>query len=180
MCINVFEKEIDIYYRYVCLLPFLVVIILSNNIITYILLGIMLFIGNMKKDNILFLIMIIITFICFFINNLLLIKIVLMIDFLLYFIIDNKKQIDNNFDSLYYKNKEKISNILKKGEIDDKIMNEVYIKTKNDIKMKQETSLLRFKKNKYYNQKDNLNNILYVSFHLIILFMSILIGSCVI
>ncbi len=87
--------------------------------------------------------------------------------------------IDNDFDNLYTSNRKEISNLLEKGEIDDKIMKQIYIKTKFDIKMRNEYNLLRFKKNNNIH-KDNLNNILYISSRLIILFLSILIGSCVI
>ncbi len=179
MCIKVFKKEVNIYYRFICLLPFIIVILFLNNVVTYILLAILLFIDCLRRRDFLFLIMSLITFIFFLINNLLLIKLILITDYIMYFMISKDYIIDNDFDNLYTSNRKEISNLLEKGEIDDKIMKQIYIKTKFDIKMRNEYNLLRFKKNNNIH-KDNLNNILYISSRLIILFLSILIGSCVI
>ena len=182
MCIKVFKKEINMYYRGICLLSFVTVIMFSNNIVTYIILGIMFALINLRKQNMTLYISLIITLIVLLVNNLLLIKIILCIDYILYFILFEEKEIkkkDVYFESVYKDNQKKISSILEKGEIDSKIKNDIYNKTVSDVRKKNENKLLRFNSSDY-SYYDTRPNYYYVIFHLIILFLSILIGSCVI
>lgn len=176
MCINVFEKKINDYYRDICLLSFAVVIIFSNNLATYIILGIMYLLFNLKKEKMHIYLLIVMTILIFIINNTMLIKIMLSIDYVLYFLlIEEKRKKDFYFDTIYEENNKEITNLLGKGEIDNKIKNVIYHKTINDIKKKKDNQLLRFD-----NNYDIKTNCYYVIMHLIILFLSILIGSCVI
>ena len=187
MCINVFKKEVDIFYRVICLIAFGIVIIFSNNIATYFLLGLFLLFGCLKKEKLNIFILIIITIIAFLINNFFLIKIILIIDYAFYFMGDNyikkdvsKKSTDKYYDTIYNSNKKKITNVLEKGDIDSKIIKEIEDKTKVDLEKKKENLLLRYHQDKVYIKKNNSDIIYYVAFHLIILFLSILIGSCAI
>ena len=153
MCIKVYKKEINIYYKCICLLSYITVIILSNNVITYLVLS-MFLIFNTKNEKLFFLTSLFATILVFIINNMFLIKVYLIICYIIYFILYREEET----------NKKVILNNLGKGDIDDKI-----------IRIK-ENELIRFKKDKYSN---NLDVIYYLSLHLIILFLSILIGSCV-
>ncbi len=192
MCIKVYEEEINSYYRFICLITFLIVILFSNNIVTYAILLVLVFIRNVKKQSVLIDSLFILSFIIFIIsiifNYYFLLKIMIIINYMIYFLeirsirdLNVKEKKDNRlFNDIYDYNKKKISNQLKKGEkIDNKIMNEVYKKSLSDLQRKQEVRLLRFasKKNSYNINSDNTY---YVAFHLIILFISILIGSCAI
>lgn len=178
MCINVFEKEINDYYRDICLLSFAIVIIFSNNIATYIILGIMYLIFNFKIEKMYVYLLIIMTLLIFIINNMMLIKIILSIDYVLYFLlIEEKRKKNLYFDNIYEENNKKITNFLGKGEIDNKIKNDIYHKTIDEMKKRNENRLLRFDNDNYYDTK---SNCYYVIIHLIILFLSILLGSCVI
>ena len=65
------------------------------------------------------------------------------------------------------------------SKIDNRIKNDIYNKTVSDVRKKNENKLLRFNSSDY-SYYDTRPNYYYVIFHLIILFLSILIGSCVI
>ncbi len=190
MCIKVYEEEISYYYRFICLITFIIVVLFSNNIVTYAILLVLVFIRNVKKQSILVDGLFILTFITFILSiifdNYVFLKLILIADYTIYFLEITKisdvkiKEEKNNkiFNIIHAYNKKRI---LEKGDkIDNKIMNEVYQKSVADMNEKEEVQMLRFMDNKKYSNNINSDDTLYVVFHLIILFVSILIGSCAI
>ena len=148
-----FEKEVSLFYRFICLLAFLTVIILSNNFITPIVLIIFFVLATRYFDSylyVLFYLLSIIAFIMTFIFKInIFLKIVGVFNFVLYFF---------NATSL-----KRIFIIKKKERID---------------KGKSEYDYIRFneKKVKSSTIDDNLGLVYYVTFHFAILFLSILVG----
>ena len=85
-----FNKKIDINYCYICFIVFSIVLWFSNNIITYGILLLIVFISNVKKQTKLIDISFILTFISLFVallfKNFFLLKIMIIMDYLLYFL----------------------------------------------------------------------------------------------
>ena len=168
-----YDEEIDINYRYICLITFAIILLFSNNIITYAILLFIVILRNVKKETALVNISFIFTFIALlfvlFLDNYLLLKVMIIIDYCLYFLDINSI---NNL-------KDKKNSFRKKGEkIDNKTVDEL---NSYEIMKKNELKFLRFNNtNDNYITIKNKDNVSYVVFHLIILFISILIGSCAI
>ena len=108
-------------------------------------------------------------------------------DYLLYFLnidsISDFYQIndESKLQIIYENNTKRVSELLEKGEkIDEKLVNELKKKSSLELQKKEEIQLLRFKDNHQFHNYSNSLGFFYVTIHLIVLFISILIGACAI
>ena len=149
------KNEVDLVYRFICTITFLVTIFFLNNYITTIVLLIFFFLCIHHFGNYFFSFLAILSFIfliiCYIIKNYSLLNILVIIDYSCYFLSDSKNEYEE--------------------EIDDDDEN---------IKLT-EDELIRFKKEGMI-AKDyfNIKNTSYLTIHLGLLFLAILVGSCVI
>lgn len=159
-----FEKEkIDLIYRVICLLTFMFVTLLVKNIITLAILILFFYFSIKKENDLVYFFLSILTFLSFAVgyvaDNYTLLKLMLMIDYIYYFL--SIPSVNALINSMLSRKKEESADL--KGEIS-------------------EEELFRFKniKNKKKKRELNLSGTIYLTFHLGILFLSIVVGSCVI
>lgn len=159
-----FEKEkIDLIYRVICLLTFMFVTLLVKNIITLAILILFFYFSIKKENDLVYFFLSILTFLSFAVgyvaDNYTLLKLMLMIDYIYYFL--SIPSVNALINSMLSRKKEESADL--KGEII-------------------EEELFRFKniKNKKKKRELNLSGTIYLTFHLGILFLSIVVGSCVI
>lgn len=148
-----FNKEINLFYRFVCLILYSLVIIFTNSIITPFILLFFFFVGTRCFDNyvyiILYLLSIVSIIIYFYFRVDIILRIVLEFSYIVYFF---------NTTTLA-----QLLNINKKERKDKKAFNEYdYTHFNNEKKSVEDTS--------------NLGLVYYMTFHLGILFISVLVG----
>ena len=177
---------ISLICRIICLLTFIIVIMFIDNIYTLAILTIFVFFMIGFNKGIFFIVLFILHIIGFmigyFYNSYILFRLLLIISCSYYFINNyyyNERIIsntDNNdiYDKLYKKNKNKLLNIYKEGELIDKIVKD---KTDSDYELLKDKII---EKNNKKNNIITVQEILYVFTHFAFLFLSIIIGSCVI
>ena len=175
-----FKKDkIDFVYRLVCLITFCFVILFSNNILTLALLSFFFFLSTKNENNILYTFFFLFSFIFFAFgylgeNNYFISKIFIIAGYLYYFLIipsitnKIKKNVDIYLDKKFHieeKNADKSSN-----ENFDKIVDE---------KNNNEHNYIRFANNhkKKVIKKDDLPTTIYVTYHLTILLLTIVLGG---
>lgn len=179
------NKEIKIIDRLVCLLTFILVILFIDNLYTLIILGLFIF-SLVKFDDhfkrlFLIIFMLIGVILGYFYYNFILLRISLIIGFIVYFFYDYQKngkcEIIYHNDDIYdkiYKRNEKKYNKIKKGELIDKeIIKDKTISDYNELKNNINFSFSSLK-------SISSLEISYVTLHLLFLFVSIILGSCVI
>lgn len=178
--------NISLICRIICLLTFVLVIIFIDNLYVLGILACIIFILVRLDNNIIISIIMILNFIGFmagYVNgSFLLLRILLIISYSYYFLKDNiykeKVKIIDNKDMLYDKilkrNENKIKSIMK-GEIVDQEI----IKDKSDYDF-MEYQHKGFEKKYSINKDISMQEVFYVLVHLFLLFISIIIGSCVI
>lgn len=159
-----FEKEkIDLIYRVICLLTFMFVTLLVKNIITLAILILFFYFSIKKENDLVYFFLSILTFLSFAVgyvaDNYTLLKLMLMIDYIYYFL--SIPSVNALINSMLSRKKEKSTDL------------------ENEMS---EEELFRFKniKNKKKKRELNLSGTIYLTFHLGILFLSIVVGSCVI
>ena len=159
-----FEKEkIDLIYRVICLLTFMFVTLLVKNIITLAILILFFYFSIKKENDLVYFFLSILTFLSFAVgyvaDNYTLLKLMLMIDYIYYFL--SIPSVNALINSMLSRKKEESADL--KSEMS-------------------EEELFRFKniKNKKKKRELNLSGTIYLTFHLGILFLSIVVGSCVI
>ncbi len=180
------NNNISLICRIICLLTFVSVILFVDNLYVLGILAIIVFLLVRLDNNIFISILMVLNFIGFMVGYTckyyILIRLLLVISYSYYYLKDNVKykkiEIFSNYDIIYDKlfkrNQKKLKNI-KEGEVIDKDI----------IKNKTEYDLEEFKNRgfvKTYQKNNNISmqEIFYVLFHLFLLFISIIIGSCVI
>lgn len=159
-----FEKEkIDLIYRVICLLTFMFVTLLVKNIITLAILILFFYFSIKKENDLVYFFLSILTFLSFAVgyvaDNYTLLKLMLMIDYIYYFL--SIPSVNALINSMLSRKKEESADL------------------ENEMS---EEELFRFKniKNKKKKRELNLSGTIYLTFHLGILFLSIVVGSCVI
>ena len=166
-----FKKEkIDFIYRLVCLIAFGFVILFSNNILTLVILGFFFFFNTNNDNNFLYNIFSFLTFVFLAFDylgnsNYILSKLVIIVSYLYYFLI---------IPSFSSKVKRNVDNYLnKKFHIDEQID-----ETKDDDVV-DDYDYIRFSKNrkKKVIKKSDLPTTIYVTYHLVILFLTIVLGG---
>lgn len=181
MCIEMFRNtNISLICRIICLLTFIMVILLVDNLYSLAILTIVIFIIGINKSVslIILLILHIIGFmIGYFYSSYVLFRLLLVISYCYYFLKDfsfRKKNItySNIYDNLFKKNKDKLLNISKEGDLIDKI-----VKDKTDYEYQILKDKIVFSDR---NKVISMQEIFYVCVHMAFLFLSIVIGSCVI
>lgn len=162
-----FKKEsIDLIYRLICLVTFLFAILFVNSIVTLTLLLLLFLLLTKKESDFTFLAFAFLSFIFFVVasmtDNYLLFKLIIIVGYAYYFlVIPNLVLIINNFVEKMVGSKKKV---IDEEEVDEEIS---------------ETELIRFKKlrEKKVNTKGfDLNSTIYLTVHLGLLFISILVG----
>ncbi len=166
-----FKKEkIDFTYRLVCLITFCFVILFSNNILTLAFLSFFFFLSTKNENNFLYTIFFFLTFVFLTFDylgnfNFILSKFVIILSYLYYFLI---------IPSFSSKVKRNVDNYLnKKFHIDEQID-----ETKDDDVV-DDYDYIRFSKNrkKKVIKKSDLPTTIYVTYHLVILFLTIVLGG---
>lgn len=181
------KNNVDYIFRLICLITFSVIIILTDNIYTLAILSIFVFFFINVLKNFFVSIILLINFIGFIVGyatgSLILFKISLMIIYIYYFLYNYETDLKDEqknqdiYKKIFVRNENKISQKFKKGEVIDKeIIKDKSDSDYNDISFNYQ---FRFKNN---NKKKNIAifDVWYVVFHLTFLFISIMIGSCVI
>ena len=152
-----FEKEVNLFYRLICLSVYLTVIIFSDSFITPIFLIIFFVLATRYFDNALYILVYLLSIIAFILTFIfkinIFLKIIAIASFVLYFF----KTI-NLTRILKFKKKERV------------------------VKKQKEIDYIRFKeyKSKKKDDESDLGLVCYVTFHFAILFLSILVGLCAI
>jgi len=178
--------SISLICRIICLVTFFLVIIFIDNLYV---LGILAFVNFILigfGNNLLICIMVILNIIGFMIGyiteSFLLLRILLIIDYSYYYLKDSmykeKVKIMNNKDILYdkiFKRNENKLRKIKEGEIVDKEI--IKDKTDNDFREYANRGLI---KSLSIKKGISMQEVFYVLLHLFLLFVSIIIGSCVI
>ena len=155
------KEKIDLIYRIVCLLTFFFVIIFVQNSLTLVLLVLFL-IFLLKTENdlvaaILYLLTFLLSMLSYVLDYFIILKMILIIDYGYYFV----KKYDESILKKYLKNSQ------------EKINNE----RKDTIK---EEELFRFEELKTVQRNnENAYITMYLAFHLIFLFLIVLVSSCV-
>ena len=152
-----FNKEISLFYRFICLVLYLLVIIFIGHVNTLLILLIFFIVATRKFDNYLYILLYLLSLIAivlhFTINIDLLLIIVLILCYIVYFFNTT------NLNQIINIKKEK-----NKGRKDETDFNEY-----NYTHFKEDEKTLKREKN-----SDGL--VYYMTFHLVILFLSVLVG----
>lgn len=148
-----FNKEIDLLYRFICIILYSLVIVFTNGIITPFILLFLFFIGTRRFDNYIYIILYLLSIISvisyFYFHSGIFLRIVLVLSYIVYF-----------FDTT---NLAKLLNINKKERKDKKTFNEYDYTHFNNEK-------------KAIENNSDLGLVYYMTFHLGILFISVLVG----
>lgn len=164
------KEKIDFTYRLVCLITFCFVILFSNNILTLAFLSLFFFLSTKNDNNLLYTIFFFITFVFLVFgylssSNYILSKAIIIVSYLYYFLI---------IPSFSSKIKRNVDNYLDKKFHIDEHTNEIKNENFND-----DYNYIRFAKNrkKKVTKKSDLPTTIYVTYHLVILFLTIVLGG---
>lgn len=152
-----FEREISLFYRIICLLIYLVVIIFSDSFITPIFLIIFFVLATRYFDNALYILVYLLSIIALILTFIFKINIFLKVVAVACFV-------------LYFFNATNLTRIFK------------FKKKERIVKRQNEFDYIRFKKPRIKNISDinDLGLVCYITFHFAIVFLSIMVGICVI
>lgn len=165
------KSKINLIYRIICLLVYIIVILFSENIATNIILSVLFLIITKKENNLFFIFLYFMTFMFFFVshmnNNYMLFKTILVIDYIYYFLnIPSIKYFINKLvDKIFYK-----ITTLKQEErsIDKKQNKDSYYEYMRFSQFRRSLKSLSL--------KSDLLTTTYVTIHFVILFLSIMVG----
>ncbi len=156
------KDQIDLIYRVICLVAFIMVILFDNSLITLIGLEFVFFLLTYKEEKAFYVALYLFSFIfsClgYVAANYGLIKFILIIDYIVYYL---------NIPSL---------NILVKKTIDYYANNKKERDIKEESEEISENEYYRFKTNNNLKRHLSLQETFYITIHLILLFISILVG----
>ena len=180
------DIKVSLICRIICLLTFIIVIFGIENLYVLGMLAIIVFFLVRLNYNFFISFLMLFNFIGFIIgyynHSYILFRILLIISYSYYFLNnyvfkENIKIISNKdviYDKIFKRNEKKLMNIKKGDLIDNKIVKD---KTEKDFEVYQNKGFVRT-----YTLKNRISmqEVFYVLFHLFLLFISIIIGSCVI